>query len=380
MLNLDALKNLDSLVEKNDGPFWYMRQGDINTSEPIVMRILFPKALHKSEAGTGFFFTYMKEHWFELQGRDKKMKVLSSAPYYGAASDYVEQAKTYLAANNPQAAAFFKIPNKYDCNTTFAIPCLILEDVKYATDGSGAIASYHIKNDKVCIFQCTKMTIDAISKIFTAPYRQKPSGKAIADPAEGWSLMLTKSETGQGAKKKTTYTVDCLPVAHAIDPIWEKDLDLDVWHKRQLYDDTYIASVVTHFINGRGILAEPSYRHPELREESKESEAPATGPIVSLPSFGQPVQTAQPVAAAPQVGVPTVATPTIDAPTIPTPPPVEQAQPAEVVIPAVVEMPTTAAMPVMEPFTNIGADINDLPSSVSKPGNLLDKLKANTAK
>ncbi len=382
LLNLDALKNLDSLVDRTEGPFYYMRQGDIKPTEPIVVRLLFPKPLHVSDTGTGFWFTYLLEHWFQLQGKDKKTKVLSTAPYYGAASDYVELAKTHFQTNMPQAAALFKVKDNYDKNTTFVFPCLVLENVKTGPDGS--IISYSVKNDKVCLFQCTKGTIDSINTIVTSPFRQRPSGKSIADLDSGFSLSISKSEVGQGAKKKITYHVDCLPVPHAIDAKWEADLDLDKWHKGQLYSDTYIASVVTHFVTGRGIMDDPEYRHPELRE-SRDSSTPTLGGVTLPPMMGQPAAVQIPTPAPAEVApvftqpatpgyetpqaVPQVTAPAVEVPIV--------AAPVEA--PAVVEMPTMAPMPDVAAvaFTNVGS--MELPASVSNPGGLLAKLKANQA-
>lgn len=326
LLNLDALNNLDQLLPAQDGQFFYLKASELPTNAPTIIRVLFPKPMHVTEQG-GFWFSMTAEHWFKLQGRENKLKCVSSETFEGISSCFIENVKNQLATN-PQAAALFSNRDNYQKQTSFTFPCLVLDNLKVGV--TGAIESYTVRNNKVCIMTIPKTLLQEINGFFVSPFRSRPSGKAIADIESGFSISITKTESGTNAKKRTTYKADCLPVPHAIEAKWEEGVDVETMNKKQVFSDKYLESVLNHFFTGKGLLAEPEYRYPNLREAQASITAlPVFQPIavpaapvveqVSATLFNTPVATPQVQEIAPVVSPePVVASVPTPAPTVET--------------------------------------------------------------
>lgn len=354
LLNLDALNNLDQLLPSQDGQFFYLKASELPTNAPTVIRVLFPKPLHVTENG-GFWFSMTSEHWFKLQGRENKLKAISSETFEGIASCFIENVKNQLASN-PQAAALFSNRDNYQKQTSFHFPCLVLDNIK--VNAQGAIESYSVRNNKVCILSVPKSLLSEINGFFTSPFRQRPSGKAIADIEQGCSISISKSEVGQGNKKRTTYKADCLPVPHSIEVKWEENVDLEVMYKKQVFSDKYLESVLNHFLSGRGIMETPEYRYPQLREASQSTITTSMFQPMQVPATAVP-----PVSATPAFAVPTTQ-PVVE----PVPPVVTEAAP-------VVVAPVVQEAPKVEPTVFEYAPPASAAAAVNAPvGNLLDML------
>ena len=371
ILNLDALNNLEQLLPSQDGQFFYLKASELPTNAATVIRILFPKPMHATEKG-GLWFCYTSEHWFKLQGRENKIKAISSETFEGVSTCFIENVKSQLATN-PQAVSLFANRDNYQKQSSFHFPCLVLDNIK--TNNQGGIESYTVRNNKVCILSVPKSLLQEINGFFLSPFRQRPSGKAIADIEQGCSIAITKSEQGTGNKKRTTYKADCLPVPNAIEAKWEEGIDLEVMYKKQIFSDKYLESVFNHFLTGRGLMETPEYRYPALREQS--ANQPTGAPLfqpMQIPT--QPVQNVQPTAPlfnvpvenTPEPVQPVSATPQEATPVVSDAPVVEEPKVETKVEPTVFEY--TAPVVTANPATtmNQGAPVGDLLSMLKGSG------------
>ncbi len=371
LLDFEALKDLDSLIRTNDSNQFYFRQSEIQKSSPIYVRLLLPHTY------SGRWFLQTFDHWFKLEGNDKKTKV--SSPIIAGEADYIDSVIEQIKRSaDPSANALIKNEDYYSKQQSFIFSCLILENVKY--DNTGKIADYTVKNNKPCVFSCSPQILKAITNYVVHPQFNRPSGKSIADLENGVTLTISKDESGTGAKKKIDYKVIAVQQPHPVSAEYEAQVEnLLEQQKRQMYSDVYMHSVVTHLLTGRPTLQEPIYRYPELRTQRDTTDTntqtvPASSLAFTVPAPAAPVFAAPPAPPAPlafttppaplQFAEPPVATqpqvidspiPTFSAPVFTPPPLPTNAAP---VVPPVVAAP---------PVAPVVPSLDDLPASLGNP-------------
>ena len=268
LLNFEALARLDeTLSSRNDSQYYFVKPSEFADNSQTFFRLLLPRAYD------GMFFYRATEHWFKLHGLEKSTKVIDPSSSFGKEASIIEEFKE----NNPSYIPLLTSPRQYDKNAPysvqekFVIPVLIFDDVKWA---GAQMSSYKVRNEKVGLMEVPRSVLSEIARLIQSPFRQTTE-KSIADPEHGFTLAITKSVVN----KRVSYKLDCMPTPSAIDAKWEDNVDLDLFYRRQMYSDTYIKSVLTHYLTGKGIMDEPEYRFPELREGN------ATPTDVAAPVF-----------------------------------------------------------------------------------------------
>jgi len=291
LLNLDLLSNLDSELKK-DTPVFFMKQQDVETGQPIHIRLLPPKASYGGRP-----YVKVDSTWLKIGQRH--VKVVSPSMFEGGL-DLLDQYKYQVAGGtDPSAKAMVSDEKLWNKSQVFLLPCVIIENIKYAKDGS--IESYSIKDNKPCIFQCGVSVLKQINTLVTnLQYHLNTEGLGILHPTNGRTLTLSKDKSGQ----KIDYKIVPWANSSAIDPIYG-DICEDIVNmtKKQVFSDRYINSLVKEFLTGVAEMPEPEYRYPELRVEHGEDVAsplPIAAPVfaASTPNVIIPattvVQTAQP--------------------------------------------------------------------------------------
>jgi hypothetical protein len=367
LLDYAALENLDSEIASRDSNVFYMKQQDIEIGKPIHIRFLPPKPDYN-----GRYYITSINHW--LQVGDKKVKVVSPKIIPGE-HDFIDMCIDSVKVSMDSGAKALVANQKlYDKQQIFLLPAIILDDVRFGPTGEAIY--YKVRNGKPCIFQCGPQVLKQINAYVINPQYANASGLSILSPSMGSTLTISKAKSGQ----KTDYLVQAWKKENAVDEaLVESCENIIDQQKRQMYSDAYQQSIFTHFLTGRPTMAEPEYRFPDLRQNTVNPEV-----TTSVPSFIPQVNVHTPAPQAafqvPQV-TPQVATVQVPQVNVPAVPPVAAPvaeQPAASFAPSV--QAPVIDLPQAVPPTNIGGDINDLPTNLGKPANLFEAVQASLGK